>query len=94
MAYIRRNHPPAFPALRFKNRTNQVVYISVKTATANGVYLAPSGQTGDSIVVRGVDLSDERTVKTLRTLILSGKVAVDQVNTLWQAFGVTTTLSP
>lgn len=87
----RRRNYADFPVFRVWNLTNQVVYLGVKTGNAAGVYLAPKGQPGDKIDLKGVDLSDRQTVRVLKSLVAADKIGIHQVSGFFGAYQIPTT---
>ena len=91
-----RRKPPAFPPIFVANMTNNYLYLGFRTADKNGVWLAPKGQVGYYTVLKGLDLSDERVIKTLRNYGNNLKlyISVDFNKTLASELGISTTPWP
>lgn len=85
---VSRRLPPVFPKLTITNLTNAPLYLGIMTYKRSGIWLGPNGSGSHSITVSGVDLSDPRTVKTLKNLITASKISVTVTETLNTALGI------
>ncbi|GIW59054.1 MAG: hypothetical protein KatS3mg087_0120 [Patescibacteria group bacterium] len=85
---LSRRSPPVYPKLTLTNLTNEPLYVGIKTQKRGGLWLGPSGSGSESLTVSGVDLSDKRTIDTLKTLITGSKISVTVAETLDTALGI------
>ncbi len=96
MTIYRKRKPPVFPKVLIKNFTASPLYLGFGGKNQRGIWLAANGQSGDSIVIEGLNLADKRILDTLKSLLNDKKIGIKIMEAFYVAVGAnagTTTTS-
>lgn len=84
---LSRRKPQVYPDLWIQNLTNSTLYLGIEGRNVRGVWLAPTGSSGDSVVVHDVDLTKKAVNDTLKNYYDTGKISIKVIGGLHQQIG-------